>query len=72
MKYHAIIMVPQLVEIVNPGSPKNVTNEAYTHVSQFQKVFIGEDEYAPKLLCIHPVGKQPDQPLVFDPPPMAA
>ena len=60
------------MEIVNPGSMKNVANEAYTHVSKFQNILIGEEEYVPKLLGIYLAAPPPDQPLVFDPPAHAA
>ncbi len=72
MKYHVVVMVPTLVEIMNSGSRQNVSNEAWGTISQFPTVYVGKDEFAPKVLGVFPIGEQPEQPLVFDPPPMAA
>jgi len=72
MKQRAIIMVPTLIEFENPGSIKQVKNHALTLCSKHQSIIVDKVEYAPKLLLISPLGDIPDQPLVFDPPPMAA
>ncbi len=68
MKYHAVIMAPQLVEFECEGNNTQVTNMAYALCNNFKVV--GEE--APKLLFVQPT-KEKDKPiLVFDPPPMAA
>lgn len=72
MKHRAVVMVPTLIEFENPGSIKQVKNHALTLCGQHQSIVVDEVEYPSKLLLVAPIGEMPDQPLVFDPPPMAA
>lgn len=72
MKQQAIIMVPTLVQFTNPGNDLQRTHHAQTLCDDFATVMIGESSFAPKLLLVVSLDSIPDQPLVFDPPPMAA
>lgn len=77
MKYKAVILVPHIAEFENPGDlHTHVARQARTLCSNYPSVHLaqpsGTTEYAPKLLVVFPASGLPDQPLVFDPPPMAA
>lgn len=72
MKYTAVIMVPTVVEFENPGSAAHVKNQAFALCNNFQSVKVGEEKYEPRVMGCYPRGHFPEQPLVFDPPPMAA
>ena len=77
MKYHAIIMAPQLVTFDNDGKLlTSVNHEAHTFCSNFPDVHIkmgdAVHQYTPKLLLVVPAKSDPESPLVFDPPPMVA
>lgn len=72
MKQQAIILVPTLVQFTNPGNDLQRTHHAQTLCDDFATIMIGESSFAPKLLLVVPQDSLPDQPLVFDPPPMAA
>lgn len=65
-------MVPQLLEFENPGSAVHVQNQAVAMMASFQKIVVGDEEYAAKLMGCYPVTADKPQPLVFDPPPHAA
>lgn len=72
MKYRAIVMVPQIIEFENPGSQAHVTNQAHALTTSYQKIVIGDETFEAKVLGVYPVKVETGQPLVFDPPPMAA
>lgn len=68
MKYHAVIMAPQLVEFECEGKTAHITNHALAQCAKFANVA----EYEPMLLFVQPVQPKVKPILVFDPPPMAA
>lgn len=69
-------MAPQVAEFENPGSKVHVTNQALALCSDHHEIHMkGSDGvvvFTAKLLAVYPAEAQVDQPLVFDPPPMAA
>jgi hypothetical protein len=71
MKYRAIIMAPKVVEFENSGNNKNISNQGWALCSDFNSVVTSDMTFGPKLLAIIPA-LSPEEPLVFDPPPMAA
>lgn len=74
MKYKAIIMVPKVVQFENSGNNVNVGNQAWAMCNNFDQVKMADETHVPRLLLIVPetIASLADQPLVFDPPPMAA
>ncbi len=62
-------MVPKVVEFHNSGNEKNLSNQAWSLVKNFESVATPEATFGPNLLAVIPM---PEEPLVFDPPPMAA
>ena len=65
-------MVPTLIEFDNPGSNAHVHNQATAMLNGYQKITLGEHTYEPKIMGIYPVAEGKLEPIVFDPPPMAA
>lgn len=77
MKYKAVILVPHIAEFENPGDlHKHVASQARSLCANYPSVHLAQNgettEYGPKLLVVFPASELPNQPLVFDPPPMAA
>ena len=64
-------MVPKVVEFENSGNDKNVSNQAWAMCADFDSVVTFDTTFGPNLLAIIPA-ISPEEPLVFDPPPMAA
>ena len=62
-------MVPKAVDFGCEGDAKAVAKQAYLFVNGYATIDIDEYKFSPSLLVVLP---QPKEPLVFDPPPMAA
>ncbi len=63
-------MAPQVVEFENSGNNKNVSNHGWGLCGDFDSVVTEDATFGANLLAIIPAS--PEEPLVFDPPPMAA
>ncbi len=63
-------MVPTVVEFENSGNDRNISNHAWALCTKFNSVVTFGTTFGPNLLAVIPA--LPEEPLVFDPPPMAA
>lgn len=72
MRYKAVVMAPSVIEFECEGDDNHIRDTAMACCTGFDVIMLSDMEFGPILAAIIPKEDSVANPLVSDPPPMAA